>query len=135
MPDSRYTYKDFGKWRIQVGDTEMCGPWVDRLAEYENLGMSAAEIRAACTRAVQFDQLSSLVGSDLNKLASFADRLRPRRPVKDSLADRGCPHCNAYINWDALNEPVKDAPKFCKNCGQEFDWSGEKGYEENAEYI
>lgn len=46
----------------------------------------------------------------------------PRKPVKESLADRACPACDAYISFDALNDNIEDAPKFCKNCGQAFDW-------------
>ena len=49
----------------------------------------------------------------------------PVKPTKDSLADRGCPVCNCYIHWDALNDSAKDIPRFCSHCGSEFDWSEE----------
>lgn len=31
----RYTYYEDKKWRIKAGDTELTGPWVDRLSYYE----------------------------------------------------------------------------------------------------
>lgn len=51
-------------------------------------------------------------------------------PEKESLADRNCPACGAGISWDALNDPMREAPAFCNRCGQRFDWSKESKYEE-----
>lgn len=47
----------------------------------------------------------------------------PKKPNDESLADRSCPACDAYIPFDALNDNIEDAPNFCKNCGQALDWS------------
>lgn len=63
--------------------------------------------------------------TDANRLRDLLERATPKTPVRDSLADRACPACGAYIPWDALNEPVEYAPPFCKNCGQALDWSKE----------
>ena len=46
----------------------------------------------------------------------------PQKPNHDSLADRSCPACDAYILFDALNDDIVDAPKHCKCCGQALDW-------------
>jgi hypothetical protein len=46
----------------------------------------------------------------------------PQKPIRDSLADRACPACDAYIPFDALNDRLSDAPNFCKHCGQALDW-------------
>lgn len=46
----------------------------------------------------------------------------PQKPIRESLADRACPACDAYIPFDALNDDIADAPNFCKNCGQALDW-------------
>lgn len=46
----------------------------------------------------------------------------PQKPIRDSLADRACPVCDAYIPFDALNDDIAYAPKFCKHCGQALDW-------------
>ena len=35
----RMTYFEVGKWRVRIGDTEYSGPWVDRLAAYEDTGL------------------------------------------------------------------------------------------------
>ena len=62
----------------------------------------------------------------LNK-AAILDALQkrtPKKPIRDSLADRSCPICCAYIPYDALNDDISDAPNFCKNCGQALDWEG-----------
>lgn len=58
-------------------------------------------------------------------LWALIERATPQVPTKDSLADRGCPACGAYINWDAMNDPLEYAPRHCKNCGQALDWSQE----------
>lgn len=50
-------------------------------------------------------------------------RNTPTKPQKDSLADWDCPYCGAYLPFDALNDPIDDAPRFCKQCGQSIDWS------------
>ena len=36
----RLTYFDGGKWRLKIGDTEYSGAWVDRLAAYEDTGLT-----------------------------------------------------------------------------------------------
>ena len=46
-----------------------------------------------------------------------------KKPLKESLADRFCACCGSYINFDALNEKIEDAPKYCSECGQRLDWS------------
>lgn len=45
-----------------------------------------------------------------------------KEPLKESLADYGCPTCGAYINFDGLNGNVEHAPKYCSECGQKLDW-------------
>ena len=60
----------------------------------------------------------------LNK-AAILDAIQkrtPKKPIRESLADRACPNCDAYIPFDALNDDIADAPKFCKDCGQSLDW-------------
>ena len=49
-----------------------------------------------------------------------------KTPIKDKLAERSCPRCFAYIPFDALNDPISYAPKFCNQCGQAFDWQEEE---------
>lgn len=61
----------------------------------------------------------------LNK-AAILDALNKqtrRVPIKESLADRSCPTCDAYLPFDALNDSLTDAPSFCSKCGQALDWS------------
>ena len=53
-------------------------------------------------------------------------KLLPQKLIRDSLADRSCPVCDAYIPFDALNDDIADAPKFCKCCGQALDWEVQK---------
>lgn len=64
------------------------------------------------------------------KLEPLADRNTPKVPEIESLADRNCPVCGAGIPWDALNDSINDAPPFCQNCGQAFDWSKEPKFHE-----
>ena len=58
----------------------------------------------------------------LGKAADALENKIPKKPIRDSLADRACPSCDAYIPFDALNDDIADAPKFCKECGQALDW-------------
>lgn len=64
------------------------------------------------------------------RIQQLIRRDAPAVPYAESLADRNCPVCGAGIHWDALNDPMKEAPKFCSNCGQRFDWRTEKRYSE-----
>lgn len=41
----RYTYYENKKWRIKVGDTELTGPWVDRLSYYEEIAPDPEAMR------------------------------------------------------------------------------------------
>ena len=45
------------------------------------------------------------------------------KPFDESKQDKLCPKCGAGIIFDALNDPIEEAPKYCRNCGQKFDWS------------
>lgn len=56
---------------------------------------------------------------------SLKNRITPKIPATESLADRNCPVCGAGIPWDALNDSIREAPRFCQHCGQAFDWSKE----------
>lgn len=51
-----------------------------------------------------------------------------KKPLKESLADYGCPTCGAYINFDGLNGNVEHAPKYCSECGQRLDWREDNEY-------
>lgn len=127
--EKRYAYKDGEKWRIRIGDNEYCGPWVDLFAAFEELNLNPAEVQRAYDICVENMQIFEQYKADSQTLKKYHNRLIPVPPTKDSLADRGCPNCNAYINWDGLNTPVKDAPRFCRHCGQKFRWDQEKGYD------
>lgn len=52
----RYTCFENGKWCLRVGKTEHSGPWVDRLAAYEDTGLEPcdyAAVRAAHDQAAK----------------------------------------------------------------------------------
>ena len=46
----------------------------------------------------------------------------PKKPFRESLADYLCPSCRGYLPYDALNQPIKEAPEFCSCCGQHIYW-------------
>jgi hypothetical protein len=60
---------------------------------------------------------------DFKALEIAIEKQKAKKPIKESLADYGCPICGAYINFDGLNEKFENAPKYCSECGQKFDWS------------
>ena len=41
---NRYTYMENGHWRVKLGEQEIRAKFVDRLAEYEDIGMTPEEI-------------------------------------------------------------------------------------------
>lgn len=49
----------------------------------------------------------------------------PQKPYKESSADRCCLVCDAYINFDVINDDLKQAPNYCVHCGNALDWSDE----------
>ncbi len=76
---------------------------IERLADYEDMGLTPEEV------------------------AELVKRTTRVKPYAESDADRLCGHCYSYIDWDALNGRVEDAPKYCKSCGKPIDWSDKKG--------
>ena len=61
----------------------------------------------------------------LDKLiAEYFKKEKAVKPFDESKQDKLCPKCGAYISFDALNQPIEEAPNYCRNCGQKFDWSG-----------
>ena len=69
-----------------------------------------------------YAQLLSYVNEALKTAISALEKQTPRKPLCESLADRFCPVCGAYINFDALNEKIEEAPEYCSNCGQKMSW-------------
>lgn len=55
-------------------------------------------------------------------LQELVDKEKGIKPFKESLADRLCGKCGCYINYDALNESVENAPKYCVECGTKILW-------------
>ena len=80
-------------------------------------------------RIYKYDHIED-VYKDLEVLGELVDRAIEVEPFKESLADYMCPMCGAGLSFDALNDPIEYAPKFCSNCGQKLDWSKE---EENCD--
>lgn len=46
----RFTYRENGKWRLRIGDTEHSGPQVDRLAAYEDAEEQGLLVKMPCKR-------------------------------------------------------------------------------------
>ena len=53
-------------------------------------------------------------------------------PIISSTQDYTCPSCGSLINFDALSQNYKEAPSFCRDCGQRFDW---KEFFKTAEHL
>lgn len=102
-----------------------------RLAAYEDTGLTMEEINKLDTQRKAMAALADSYKAEISDLSvlnkpAIMNALRkqiPQKPIRDSLADRACPVCDAYIPFDALNDRIEDAPKFCKECGQALDWS------------
>ena len=70
------------------------------------------------------------VYKDLEALCELVDKATPKKPIDESFADKLCPICGAYINFDALNDRVERAPKYCSECGQRLNMSEEENCDE-----
>lgn len=64
----------------------------------------------------EFDVLSEVI-------EEYFLKETPAKPLNESRQDKLCPMCGAYLVYDALNQPVEEAPNYCSNCGQKLDWS------------
>lgn len=60
--------------------------------------------------------------ADKTAISQALGKQESKKPIRESLADRSCPVCEAYITFDALNENIEDAPYYCKHCGQALEW-------------
>lgn len=64
---------------------------------------------------------------DYEFLTTAIEKQTLKKPLKESLADYGCPTCGAHINFDGLNGNIEHAPKYCSECGQRLDWREDHG--------
>lgn len=67
----RMTYKENGKWRLRIGDTEFSGKEADRLAAYEDTGLAPEDCAAykkfednLCASGVPFSRIIELVNAE-----------------------------------------------------------------------
>lgn len=66
---------------------------------------------------------SGFYNKDLVVLHEALTRLFvPIKPFAENKQNYICPKCMAGINFDALNDNIENAPKFCTQCGQRFDF-------------
>lgn len=72
----RYTYMDGGKWRVRCGDTEHSGPWVDRLAAYEDTELDSEDFKKA------FNE-DAVVKLAAQALGTTPERLRDEDKARD----------------------------------------------------
>lgn len=85
----RYTYFNGGKWRLKIGDTEYSGDWVDRLAAYEETGLSPEEIerildsygRGMTLRTENAQRLEIIKEIPINRLRELAQTEKEGRLV------------------------------------------------------
>lgn len=139
----RYTYFENKKWRVRVGDTEYSGPWVDRLAAYEEIELEpdlvqflaklynnpspnwlADRRELAVYRAkipfARLDEAAALVKARDEGRAVVLDM--PRKPLvwgDDEHETCICPDCGA----DLMGIPYGEQRMVlqCPACGQYLD--------------
>ncbi len=75
----RYTYFEGGKWRLCAGDTEHSGPWVDRLAAYEDTGLEPEDVieqkeMVQFYQKMQDSKMDALLKSLDNTISGIKDR-------------------------------------------------------------
>lgn len=85
----RYTYFEGGKCRVRIGDAEYCGPWVDRLAAYEDTGLKPEEIDELKLirwwSRCEVDEKPTVFGTSVDRLRELAqaDRMAKSCPGKE----------------------------------------------------
>jgi hypothetical protein len=96
----RLTYKENGKWRLRIGDTELIGKETDRLAAYEDTGLAPGDCAAykkfednLCSSGVTFSRIIELVNAEKAKIAARRNRRKGHERVhrqreSDSNFDR-----------------------------------------------
>ena len=69
----RYTYFENGKWRLRVGDTEYAGPWVDRLAAYEDTGLEPEDFKKAFNEDAVVKLAAQALGTTPDRLRELVE--------------------------------------------------------------
>ena len=124
----RYTYFENGKWRVCVGDTEYSGPWVDRLAAYEDTGLEPDDITANMEMFAAYrhvcggrppEEIEALVKAQHEGLVVVL--ATPRKPLvwgDDDHETCLCPDCGADLMGIHYGERMILQ---CPVCGQYVD--------------
>ena len=124
----RYTYMDGGKWRLRAGDTEYSGPWVDRLAAYEDTGLEPDDITANMEMFAAYrhvcggrppEEIEALVKAQHEGLVVVL--ATPRKPLvwgDDDHETCLCPDCGADLMGIHYGERMILQ---CPVCGQYVD--------------
>lgn len=97
----RLTYRENGKWRLRVGDTEFSGEPADKLAAYEDTVLEPEEIIALCemnrrAKMVDMLRLEESTGVSVDRLRELVLQEREERnkgwiSVKDRQPEVGKP--------------------------------------------
>jgi DNA repair exonuclease SbcCD ATPase subunit len=109
--------------KIAINDEEKIRRNLNYSLNMLEIGAGLAAFVKDCSN--QKNELNDKIELSKIKIEALEKQIA-KEPIKESLADRGCPVCGAYISYDALNEDIKEAPKFCTECGCKFDWSDEE---------
>ena len=79
-------------------------------------------------KKISIKEVPQLKADTLNELIQeHLKKETPAKPLNESRQDKFCPVCGAYLSFDALNEPIEEAPNYCSSCGQRIDWSDLNG--------
>ena len=126
----RYTYFDGGKWRLRAGDTEYSGPWVDRLAAYEDTGLEPEDFKKAFNEDAVVKLAAQALGTTPYRLRELVKAQHeglvvvlatPRKPLvwgDDDHETCLCPDCGA----DLMGIPYGERMILqCPVCGQYVD--------------
>lgn len=128
----RLTYRENGKWRLRVGDTEFSGEPADKLAAYEDTVLEPEEIIALCemnrrAKMVDMLRLEESTGVSVDRLRELVLKEREER-------SKGCSFCSGMIflhgdfsgigktdsTGHRLSMYTEDTPdfNFCPMCGR-----------------
>ena len=100
----RYTYKENGKWRMRIGDTEYSGKAVDRLAAYEDTGLEPEEVEhlklASMGKAIA--EITEFEGVPIDRLQELAQASSEALTLEELKSLNECP-----VWVQNLEEPEK----------------------------
>ena len=94
----RLTYFKDGYWRVNFSGVQYQADFVDRLAAYEDIGMTPEEIKAQFTEDTMINLAAQAMGVEPSRLRELAEADKDGRLVVRMAELKPCPFCGGKVS-------------------------------------